>query len=913
MRHMPSDEYDYYSSDEATAATATSVSTAPPPRSRFERKEEPASRGRGGGGAERGRPGAGDRKSSSQPSKPRPAQSRDRPQGKSQAPLFRARSPSPLARRTGRGASAASLMADLWDAAGTDQRGSMREVLRTARELGIRLPPADSDTMRDALGERRCIDPHRHAIQPRLVVSLSHVCSPLCIAARQGNLDAVHVLLAAGRTPGAFALHSAAAGGSGPVVEALLEAGAKVDALDSLGLSPIFHARTVDAAVALARAGADLGRRSATGTPLLGYFIGRESLDIFRALVAEGADVQQSTYAGGATLLHRAVGQRNYELIEELVGEHKLDPLLASDTGAVPLVLIAAWAHPIIDTVETQHNAELRERMRAIFDRLILSSLTHPLQPAGHTADGTPLEVPFVVRLAEQSPGAVAPVLDLIGRRQTMMSHSFAVFRFGCKTQAGHDFLTSASGRDMVLETLESDDSVILQTDQIQAMINAFWSHFVRRRVLFVFLVNLLAVVSLTVVANLGVSARSGAAAGLFPLFGFGTAAATIAVILLELFDARYLGMGRISLLGRWSVPLPKYLHDAWNWFDIVAHVVVLVVTVPRIASGGDFTWSDTTRHILAVVLLYFWSKVLEFGKSFRPSAILALMVTRMLVTVAKFLVVVIIFLLAFGNAFFLTLSAAPEDVEGFGTLAATCVTLYRLFVLGDFDFEAVNSGDRWPAFVFFLAFTVSGTILLLNLLIAIVTNAYEDVRSGSEHEFVRLRAELVAKIVRMNTSMHPLSAMDRCLHPTLSRGGEHKGKTRWGAVVDKALFRKEKGIEGVRVVPPLSDDKFLASRPLVGVTEVRYPGKTVRDRSDVMVRVEDGILRLGSTLDAVRTTMEKMQDRLESVESELERMRARETAPPSLHRSHSARSGDETTAGGETSSSASGSSDTDW
>ena len=153
--------------------------------------------------------------------------------------------------------------------------------------------------------------------------------TPLCAAAKKGDLSAVKTLLAAGADPNAAdtasspPLQYAASSGNISVVQALLAKGANARARDRVG-STALHAAAVDREVriaeALLAAGADVNARTTDDvTPLMAsigspYSDAKMSLTLIRA----GADVN-IVDSNGETALWIAITDSSEEVIEELL------------------------------------------------------------------------------------------------------------------------------------------------------------------------------------------------------------------------------------------------------------------------------------------------------------------------------------------------------------------------------------------------------------------------------------------------------------------------------------------------------------------------------------------------------------------------------------------------------------------
>jgi hypothetical protein len=95
-------------------------------------------------------------------------------------------------------------------------------------------------------------------------------------------------------------------------------------------------------------------------------------------------------------------------------------------------------------------------------------------------------------------------------------------------------------------------------------------------------------------------------------------------------------------------------------------------------------------------------------------------------------------FLIIFASVFFTYTVAGVvlfgRDTASFTTLARAMITCFRA-MFGDFDWEELRKVGRLDAFLWFLPFMVLIVLILLNMLIAIVMDAYDEVITGLDHE----------------------------------------------------------------------------------------------------------------------------------------------------------------------------------
>ncbi|GMH98609.1 hypothetical protein TrVE_jg11937 [Triparma verrucosa] len=186
-----------------------------------------------------------------------------------------------------------------------------------------------------------------------------------------------------------------------------------------------------------------------------------------------------------------------------------------------------------------------------------------------------------------------------------------------------------------------------------------------------------------------------------------------------------------------------NWFKDFWNYIDLIASggTIVLLEYYFRMGPGPEY------EHFAGVIALFVWTKVLGFAKAFsQPIATFALMLSTIFKDLFSFIAVLVIILVMFGHAFYLVLSdneASDGDEIDFTNIGGTAWSLY-LTILGTFE-SSVFTGIWSQTLFLFYSFLV--VIILLNVLIAIVSDSYDAVLVTSTELFWRSRLELVAEI----------------------------------------------------------------------------------------------------------------------------------------------------------------------
>ena len=223
----------------------------------------------------------------------------------------------------------------------------------------------------------------------------------------------------------------------------------------------------------------------------------------------------------------------------------------------------------------------------------------------------------------------------------------------------------------------------------------------------------------------------------------------TFTMILASYFFLREIAQVRgLYLLGQGG----NWLKDPFNFLDVAASLgtILLLVNYFNIGPG------DAYNHQASAVSLCCWMKTLGLVKAVNQSlATFVLMITSVINDIRAFMIVLVAVMFMFGHAFYLELAQLKNEEGGgldfhdggdpnpFGTMPMTIMSTYTM-LLGDFDLDAYPSLYTKLLFVVFMFIVV---IILLNILIAIVSDSYDNAMVKSTELFWKSRLELVAEI----------------------------------------------------------------------------------------------------------------------------------------------------------------------
>lgn len=173
-----------------------------------------------------------------------------------------------------------------------------------------------------------------------------------------------------------------------------------------------------------------------------------------------------------------------------------------------------------------------------------------------------------------------------------------------------------------------------------------------------------------------------------------------------------------------------------------------IILTVLLINAMNLHINEEYERILQAIGVFFMWFKFLYFFRVFESFAYLTRLILLVIYDMRHFLVVLFFTLVAFGDTF-LTISNGNKDGMHqpfvFGFFDAVIYTY--MIILGSFELEDFqNSIATQLLLFFFILCTLFNTIVMLNLLIAIISETFSHVKENALNASYQEMAAMIAE-----------------------------------------------------------------------------------------------------------------------------------------------------------------------
>lgn len=180
-----------------------------------------------------------------------------------------------------------------------------------------------------------------------------------------------------------------------------------------------------------------------------------------------------------------------------------------------------------------------------------------------------------------------------------------------------------------------------------------------------------------------------------------------------------------------------SYFLSFWNYLDFIPPVMLL--TFMGMANVGYFEDREDQKIVTveasmqATMSLMIWLKMLYFLRIFKTTGYLIRIIIEVVVDMRHFLFILLLTFVAFGDAMYnINTSNSADNLFIEGGYTGSIAYVYRM-VLGDFDTSAFGTVAVPYMWVLFLLCTVFNMIIMLNLLIAIISESFARINEEKE------------------------------------------------------------------------------------------------------------------------------------------------------------------------------------
>ncbi|KAK3098318.1 hypothetical protein FSP39_018374 [Pinctada imbricata] len=214
-------------------------------------------------------------------------------------------------------------------------------------------------------------------------------------------------------------------------------------------------------------------------------------------------------------------------------------------------------------------------------------------------------------------------------------------------------------------------------------------------------------------------------ARGVFEIWSFGMATITLLTEINQLFKHKL-----------------EYFSDAFNWIDITSAMMVIAILPLRMTHRNE-QW-----HVFSIAYLLWTLRIFKYAAVFRQTGAYAQILWRILAhDFIQFTIVFMVILLAFSGALFLALRG-EGSVEMFEETSSFWRILFvgvRVLIEGESIIEYTSF--RLMSCILMVMFLFIILVLLLNILIAQLSDTYQNVQQDAQRGLEVNRAWIVARV----------------------------------------------------------------------------------------------------------------------------------------------------------------------
>lgn len=296
------------------------------------------------------------------------------------------------------------------------------------------------------------------------------------------------------------------------------------------------------------------------------------------------------------------------------------------------------------------------------------------------------------------------------------------------------------------------------------------------------------------------------------------------------------------------------HFQDSWNYLEWLSCALIIVAIISHLVNIFLRTWLTYRIHmrIIVFLLILLWLRILNYLRPFKGPGPFVQMLGHVIDNIIKWGFLYVVFYIPYASAFWIIFGGiSPKPVPGYSNVFDLLVYIFRMTVVDDYHFLLLYDADPTMARILCSSYIAFASIVILNLLIALLSDTFQRVYENAMATAVMQRAQTIISI-------------EKCLRP--------KKMALYREFIEKdcspeAMYYEESADNSSSRITQQLKDEMVELRLLI---DERFGKSAGGPKSDFDVMRED-MLNFIRCQDNLMCKMEAISKRLERMEKKMD------------------------------------------
>ena len=196
----------------------------------------------------------------------------------------------------------------------------------------------------------------------------------------------------------------------------------------------------------------------------------------------------------------------------------------------------------------------------------------------------------------------------------------------------------------------------------------------------------------------------------------------------------------------------PLIFHDSWNYLEWITCSMLLATVASHLVDyfAHSVLTSKVHIRISAALLIVLWLRIMKYARPFKTTGPFVVMLAHMVGDILKWGFLFLVFYIPYSAAFWMVFGGiSPVPVSGYTNVSDLFYQLFRMTVVDEYNFEELQAADSVMARFLCGSYITFSHVIILNLLIALLSDTFCRVYENARANAVMQRAYTILTLER--------------------------------------------------------------------------------------------------------------------------------------------------------------------